>query len=108
VKSGLPLALAHTAYMRDLFNDVSFVETSGMTASTQTDIDRKKGMKRWIQKVPLISIATACAGLVGYAGINTDAPLSAGVVTAGERRPIGGTSTRSCRTQYDGAGQRRH
>jgi hypothetical protein len=71
LKSGLALSLAQTAYMRHVFNDAEgFVETHGMEVNASTTIDRKKGLKSLFQKDPLINVATACAGLVGYAQIS--------------------------------------
>jgi virulence surface antigen len=71
LKSGLGLSLAQTAYMRHVFKDADgFVETHGMSVNASTSIDRKKGLKGLFQKDPLISVATACAGLVGYAQIS--------------------------------------
>ena len=71
LKSGLALSLAQTAYMRHVFGgDNEFVDTHGMKVNTSTSIERKTGLKGLFQKDPLISVATACAGLVGYAWIS--------------------------------------
>ena len=67
LKSGLSLALMQTAYMRDVFDDDSLVETHGLSVNTSTEIGRKTGIRALFQTDPLIRIATACAGLVGYA-----------------------------------------
>jgi hypothetical protein len=71
LKSGLALSLAQTAYMRHVFKgDEGFVDTHGMKVNSATSIQRKTGLKGLLQKDPLISVATACAGLIGYAWIS--------------------------------------
>ena len=71
LKSGLALALAQTAYMRHVFSDAEgFIDTHGMKVNTSSSHERKKGLKGLFQKDPLIRVATACAGLIGYAQIS--------------------------------------
>lgn len=71
LKSGLALSMAQTAYMRHVFGgDNEFVESQGMGVNTSTSIERKTGLKGLFQKDPLISVAKACAGMVGYGWIS--------------------------------------
>jgi len=70
LKSGLSLALMQTAYMRDVFDEDGLIDTQGLTVNTSTEIRQKKGLKGLFQKNPVIQIATALAGMNGYALIN--------------------------------------
>ncbi|KAA6460279.1 hypothetical protein DYQ86_14665 [Acidobacteria bacterium AB60] len=72
LKSGLALSLAQTAYMRHAFqegsdsNDKSFIENQGLTISTYSSLENKFFSTK---KGRLQRMATALAGLVGYAYI---------------------------------------
>jgi hypothetical protein len=46
------------------------IDTQGLKVNTSNEIRQKKGLKGLLQKNPLIQIATALAGMNGYALIN--------------------------------------
>ena len=70
LKSGLSLALMQTAYMRDVFDQGGLIDTQGLKVNAATEIRKEGGLKGLFQTDPLIQIATACAGMNGYALIN--------------------------------------
>jgi len=72
LKSGLALSLMQASYECDTIGDTTkdFVQAQGMHVNVSTSVERKSGLKGLFQRDPLISVAKACAGMIGHAWIS--------------------------------------